>query len=384
MRRISAVVATLMVVAITLIGASAVLAHGVIDQSYSPPGSFIGSKTLFPGAINGQQFTPTKSSLNGVDVYLRRGTPGGDNTITMYIKKGWWNTPVLATSQMTVLANQAGRIHFDISPPLGITPGQKYFIQLTVTTYTHMWKYNHGSYQGYPGGQPVGLYHTRDFFFRTYYPNPNTPPELDPIGNMSVDEGQLLTFTITATDPENDPLTYSADNLPVGASFDPENQTFSWIPGYDQAGTYDSVKFQVSDGSLTDYEEINITVNNGVLQATVDIDPDTVKLGAKGRWITAYIEPPSGYQPTLIDLDTVKLNDIVQAETDPKYDFVTDPSSYTTDKDEDGILERMVKFDAASVQSLLNLGDNTLVVTGRLLGWPSAPDFEGSDTLRAK
>jgi hypothetical protein len=57
-------------------------------------------------------------------------------------------------------------------------------------------------------------------------------------------------------------LTYSASNLPQGASFTPATRTFSWTPTNDQAGVYPNVRFQVSDGSLTDSENITITVNN--------------------------------------------------------------------------------------------------------------------------
>ena len=87
------------------------------------------------------------------------------------------------------------------------------------------------------------------------------PPVFDPIGNKSVNEGQLLQFTISATDPEVDPLTYSASNLPSGASFDPSNQTFSWTPDYSQQGSYTSVHFEVSDGTSSDSEDITIAVN---------------------------------------------------------------------------------------------------------------------------
>jgi uncharacterized repeat protein (TIGR02543 family) len=92
--------------------------------------------------------------------------------------------------------------------------------------------------------------------------NVNRAPVLDPIGNKSVDENELLTFNISATDPDSDPLTYSASGLPSGASFNDTTQTFSWTPGYDQAGNYTGVHFEVSDGSLMDSENITITVNN--------------------------------------------------------------------------------------------------------------------------
>jgi len=92
--------------------------------------------------------------------------------------------------------------------------------------------------------------------------NVSGPPVLDPIGNKSVNENTLLTFTVNATDPDGDALTYSASNLPQGASFDVGNRTFSWTPAYDQAGIYNNVHFEVFDGTATDSENITITVNN--------------------------------------------------------------------------------------------------------------------------
>ena len=60
----------------------------------------------------------------------------------------------------------------------------------------------------------------------------------------------------------NDAVTYSASNLPSGASFDPPTHTFSWTPTYAQAGVYPNVHFEVYDGSSSDTEDITITVTN--------------------------------------------------------------------------------------------------------------------------
>ena len=87
---------------------------------------------------------------------------------------------------------------------------------------------------------------------------PPAAPVLNPIGNKSVNVNELLRFTISATGGNDDPLTYSVSNLPEGASFAPETQTFSWIP--DKAGTYRDIHFEVSDGTLADSEDITITV----------------------------------------------------------------------------------------------------------------------------
>ncbi|MCG7847559.1 MAG: DNRLRE domain-containing protein, partial [ANME-2 cluster archaeon] len=88
----------------------------------------------------------------------------------------------------------------------------------------------------------------------------NHAPVLTPIGPQSTSTGSLLQFTITATDPDSDPLTYSTGILPGGAAFNSTTRTFSWIPGETQAGTY-TVHFEVTDGSLTDAEDVTITVN---------------------------------------------------------------------------------------------------------------------------
>ena len=108
--------------------------------------------------------------------------------------------------------------------------------------------------------------------------NVNRPPVLEPIGDNQTNEGQLLQFIVTASDPDNDNLTYSASNLPDGATFNVsiDFPTFSWIPGYDQEGDHE-VQFEVSDGYLSDSENITITVfdaNGPPVIESVTADPD--------------------------------------------------------------------------------------------------------------
>jgi len=90
----------------------------------------------------------------------------------------------------------------------------------------------------------------------------NLPPVLNLIGPKTINEGALLQFTITASDPDipAQTLTFSASNLPLGATFNPTTRVFSWTPTSGQAGVYPSVHFEVSDGHLTDSEDITITV----------------------------------------------------------------------------------------------------------------------------
>ena len=87
----------------------------------------------------------------------------------------------------------------------------------------------------------------------------NEAPVLAAIGNKTISEGALLSFSISATDPDGDAITYSATDIPAGAAF--AGRTFTWTPSYTQAGTYD-VTFAATDGIAQDSETITITVNN--------------------------------------------------------------------------------------------------------------------------
>jgi hypothetical protein len=98
------------------------------------------------------------------------------------------------------------------------------------------------------------------------------PPTLNAIEPRTVRTGESLTFTISATDPDGDALTYSASNLPQGASFNPTTRTFSWTPTDDQTGLYSDVRFQVSDGSLTDSQTVSITVTSSSPQPDINGD----------------------------------------------------------------------------------------------------------------
>jgi len=89
--------------------------------------------------------------------------------------------------------------------------------------------------------------------------NVNRAPELNTIGDQSVNENSTLSFSVSASDADGDTISYSLNTLPGGAVFGSE--TFTWTPGYDQAETY-TLTFIASDGQAQDSETITITVNN--------------------------------------------------------------------------------------------------------------------------
>ncbi len=92
----------------------------------------------------------------------------------------------------------------------------------------------------------------------------SAPPELSAVGNKTIPLDILTEFTVTATDPNNDPLTFSATGLPSGATFDASSRVFSWTPTSAQGGIH-SVTVSVSDGTTSDSETFSIAVVSGCL-----------------------------------------------------------------------------------------------------------------------
>ena len=90
----------------------------------------------------------------------------------------------------------------------------------------------------------------------------NAPPILNSIANQVINEESPLSFTICATDPDEDPITLSASGLPAGATFNTNTGTFSWTPTEVQDGVYTVTFTATDDGSpnLSDSETITISV----------------------------------------------------------------------------------------------------------------------------
>jgi len=102
---------------------------------------------------------------------------------------------------------------------------------------------------------------------------PNQAPVLDHIADQNGTTHHEIAFTVTGSDPDGDPITFSASNLPPGASFDDsDTHQFIWIPQPGQEGVYSNVQFSVSDGIDTTSQPITITVTTGTDTPPV-IDP---------------------------------------------------------------------------------------------------------------
>jgi PKD repeat protein len=132
----------------------------------------------------------------------------------------------------------------------------------------------------------------------------NDPPIITVPGAQSVPEGELVAFSVAASDVDGDPLVFSASGLPAGATFDPATRAFSWTPDLTQSGSY-VVIFSVSDGSLTDSEGVAITVT--------DVSPPTSIHASGGAYFLH-----DGYQEKL-SLDVTVISGAVQPGSWLKY-----------------------------------------------------------------
>lgn len=127
-----------------------------------------------------------------------------------------------------------------------------------------------------------------------------------------------------------------------------------------------------------DYRPLVFPSEPGVPPAVeIDIEPDTINLNSRGRWITCIIEFHGVGDVGDIDVSSILLNDTVHAEEWP---------TEIGDHDGDGIEDLMVKFNRTEVFDELYwdwglVYSDTLVIT---LNLNDGTELEGSDTVKVK
>jgi len=366
--------------------------------------------------------SPTVSAyLTDVEDGTRVDVTSGQSIDPLSIDGGFWTMTVEATDQAgnssSLTTGQFEVIH-DVQPPrTSITVGTPQYSgdRLYVTSATSfalsavddLIEVGDGTGLGVASTEyqiDNGTWTTYDLPFAISGDGPHTIyfRSTDVVGNA--EETKSLAVVVDDTPPESSvvaPYPYWGDTVPFAVSAD-ASDAFSgvasvelyyrsstdgaswteWKPsGTDDAAPY-GWQFTAPDGPAvyefysvaTDMlgnvegppEHADASCGTSIL-ATVDIDPDTLNLKSNGRWITAYIELPSGYDLASVNIGTIALENVVPAEPRP-----------TEICDHDGTSGLMVKFDRAAVQALVSVGDVKLTVTGK---W-HAVLFEGSDNIR--
>jgi hypothetical protein len=77
----------------------------------------------------------------------------------------------------------------------------------------------------------------------------NPPPTISGQPGASVLVGQAYSFQPSASDPNNDTLSFTISNKPAWADFNASNGRLSGTPTSAQVGAYSNISIQVSDGS---------------------------------------------------------------------------------------------------------------------------------------
>ena len=143
----------------------------------------------------------------------------------------------------------------------------------------------------------------------------NVAPVLAAIGNQSVNEGETLSFTASATDADvpGQTLTYSLDaaSLALGMTINASTGVFSWTPSEAQGGLTPSVTITVTDngsGNLTDSETFTITVGDTNLAPVLAaIGNQTVNEGATLSFTASATDADLPGQTLTYSLDAASL-----------------------------------------------------------------------------
>jgi len=137
-------------------------------------------------------------------------------------------------------------------------------------------------------------------------------------------------------------------------------------------GTYDAEIRFTSNDPYTPVVPVPVSLSVGLMPfAYLHFDPEVLNLTANGHMIKMVIELPAGYDPHLLDVASVTLNDSVPALPSP-IEF--------TDENLNGIEEIVVRFDRDAVDNLLPDGAAVQVtVQGEItdIQW-----FRGTTTVR--
>ncbi|MGE0452153.1 MAG: Ig-like domain-containing protein [Vicinamibacteria bacterium] len=115
----------------------------------------------------------------------------------------------------------------------------------------------------------------------------NRPPVLVNPGAQSSMEGDAVRLELAATDPDGDPLTYSAAGLPAGLGLDPATGVIAGTPAPDAAGSY-AVTVSVSDGRLSDGASFEWLIRPRPISPALSIGDVTVVEGNGGLNAAAF------------------------------------------------------------------------------------------------
>lgn len=208
-----------------------------------------------------------------------KGAPSAPDMVTVTVKSA--NTggpPQIILNPLSYSVTEGGRLSFNVSasdPDSGdvVTLSASPRIENATFTATSGVQQALGTFSMTPGfdqqGKQVITFKAIDPWGQTAtvaavidVTNLNRPPSLTGPEALTVDEGQLLTATFKAQDPDGDSVLLSMESLPTNAIFIQATGTLTFASDYNQAGKY-TVTCKATDGTLSSGDHtLVITVNN--------------------------------------------------------------------------------------------------------------------------
>ncbi|MFA4836267.1 MAG: choice-of-anchor L domain-containing protein [Dehalococcoidia bacterium] len=348
-----------------------------ITASAGPNGSIDPSGATLVNYNTDQIFTITPNEgYHVADVLVDGVSVGGGTTYTLHnVTKNYTIEAVFAEDVPTFTITASAVANGSISP-LGAVPvkyGENQSFSITPATGYHVADVkvddvSQGAITTYTF-QNVIVAHTisASFAINTYTieASAGLNGSITPSGSVVVNYNSNVTFNVTANSGYN-VLDIVVDGQSAGAT---SSYTFKNV-----TGTHTIVA--------------TFAQNQASWAATIDFDPNTLNLNSGGKygsgcgdkWVTVYIEALNGWNVRNIDGSTVLLNGKVPAYMGKEgWAKPGANQSNMMDHDRDGKLERMVKFDRASVEAILSVGEQVkITITGKADGM----DFEGYDIIR--
>jgi len=121
-------------------------------------------------------------------------------------------------------------------------------------------------------------------------PTPTTPsvniaPTVTSTANSFVNQGQVYRYTLEATDPEGDPLTFSPVTIPTWLTFDSQTTLLTGTPGADDVGSH-RITLAVNDGTNTTNHNFTVVV---LRNDEADNTPSEESSGGGGGSFSGYL-----------------------------------------------------------------------------------------------
>lgn len=174
-----------------------------------------------------------------VNITLDQAKSPEENIYLRYTTNGW------ATDHFVLASGDGTNFSADITGPFARGTEIEYYVMTTTLDWAEG-----NDLDNYPDLMTMTYMNNGGLNYRYTVIGNNSPVITQGVGPFTVEEGDTVSFTLTATDLDGDSLTWSAENLPTGATFtDHADGTadFFWVPGYDGEGVYNNLKLIVRD-----------------------------------------------------------------------------------------------------------------------------------------